>query len=98
MNEEEITDVDLDVVNLLKKLPTGDGYGHLYFNSKEDSVASVGGGDAFALMDGFLHLLQRKDNEGGEMMKDCMLGALLLYFKENKKERKEFKQLLKEFK
>jgi len=76
MTEEEIVDVDLDVVNLLKKLPKTKGYAHCYFNSTETAVSGCGNGSIEDLTALFYDSLQY-GNEERAWVKTAMIDAVL---------------------
>lgn len=94
MTKEEITDVDLDVVNCLKRLPQETGYAHYYFNVSEHNVATIGSGDVVSLAQGFGAILSR-DDEGSEYTRNAMLSAVLAYLNDNKGAKRIFKKALK---
>ena len=94
MSEEELMDLDLDIVNLLNKRPLdAENHSYFYISVKSDSVATVGGGDGIAMMQGFGAILTREDNGGGA--RDAMLTAVIGYLSENKGQLKKFKKALK---
>jgi len=98
MTEDEIMNIDLDIVNLLKKLPLGEGHAHYYFSVRENSISDVGAGDTYAMMEGFNAMMNRRSEDGGDELKNAILSTVAVYLKENKKVKKLFLKNLKNIK
>ncbi len=97
MTGEEIMDIDLDIVNLLNKRPTDEGFGHYYISVNKDNVSSIGSGDAMALLDGFGSVLTRED-EDSHIVRDAILSAVIAFLSIDKAQEKKFKKALKSIK
>lgn len=94
MTKEEITDIDLDVMNSVNKLPMDVDYAHYYINANPYNIGTMGGGDALALTEGFLAVLER-DDDTADLARNAMLSAVVTYLNDNKGQLKRFKKALK---
>jgi hypothetical protein len=103
--DPEVVDVDLDIINLFKKLPLDHESAHFYFNVNGSSVSTMGGGSSKALTQGFFEILDRHDGDIEDTPAQFLLDAALtflcgqnnkdvleLFYKELKKQRKNNKK------
>lgn len=94
MTEEELMDMDLDIINIMKKMPDEDGYAYCFFGCTPRKVSGSGIGDVHSLKESIYSAMIRED---GHFIREAIIDAALNYMVENltKEELKRARNVLK---
>lgn len=94
MTKEELIDMDLDIVNIMRKMPDEDGYAYCFFGCTPEKVSGSSIGDVQSLKGSMYSAMIRED---GLFIREAIIDAALNYMVNNfsKEELKRARNVLK---